>query len=130
VRREALDPNSTQHVLANAPEPTYLSDPPTSGPHQPGRELAGAVDEPLSRPVQVGQLEAGKVLIQYREPLDDDTIDDLVALDERVVVAPNPDLREPIVATAWGNKLECSEVGLADLRDFVDSFVGRTAAEH
>jgi drug/metabolite transporter (DMT)-like permease len=130
VRREALDPNSTQHVLANAAEPTYLSDPPTSGPHQPGRLLSGAVDEPLRRPVQVAQLEEGRVLIQYREPLDPATIDDLVTLDGGVVVAPNPDLREPVVATAWGNKLECSEVDLADLRDFVDSFVGRTAADH
>jgi drug/metabolite transporter (DMT)-like permease len=130
VRREAIDPNSIQHVLANAPEPTYLSDPPTSGPHQPGRELSGAIDEPLSRPVQVGQLEAGKVLIQFREALEDATIDDLAALDDGVVVAPNPDLRDPVVATAWGNKLECSEVDLADLRDFVDSFVGRTSTEH
>lgn len=130
VRREALDPNSTQHVLANAPEPNYLSDPPTSGPHQPGRELSGAVDQPLTRPVQVGQLEIGKILIQYRDELDAETIDELVGLDAEVIVAPNADLREPIVATAWGNKLECSEVELADLRDFVDTFAGRSTVGH
>jgi drug/metabolite transporter (DMT)-like permease len=130
VRTEALDPSSGQHVLSNAPEPTYLSDPPTSGPHQPGRLESGVVDEPLSRPVQVGILEAGQILVQHTDDLDTATTDDLVALGADVVVAPNPDLPAPIVATAWRHKLECQEVELSNLRDFVDSFAGGGAGNH
>jgi drug/metabolite transporter (DMT)-like permease len=130
VRTEALDPNSGQHVLPNAPEPTYLSDPPTSGPHQPGRTQSGVVDEPLSKPVQVGMLEGGQILIQHADELDAATADELVALGPDVVVAPNPDLPAPVVATAWRRKLECSMVELADLRDFVDSYAGQGAGNH
>jgi hypothetical protein len=130
VRTEALDPNSGQHVLPNAPEPTYLSDPPTSGAHQPGALRAGAIDEPLSNPVQVGMLEEGQVLVQYDGELDRQTIDTVVGLRPEVLVAPNPDLPSPVVATAWRHKLECSEIDLADLRDFVDSYAGQGAGNH
>ncbi|MGH9247201.1 MAG: EamA family transporter [Acidimicrobiales bacterium] len=129
VRREALDPDSSQHVLPTAPEPTYLSDPPTSGPHQPN-DISGALSEPLSRPVQVGALEAGRVLIQYDGGLDQATIDDLVVSGPSVVVAPNPDLREPIVATAWRHKLECSEASVDELRDFIDTHAGQQSGDH
>jgi drug/metabolite transporter (DMT)-like permease len=130
TRTEELDPNSNQHVLPNAPPPEYLSDPPTSGPHQPSRELSGVVDEEIPAPVQVGLLEVGGVLIQYDADLEDATLADLADLDPVVVVAPNDDLPEPVVATAWRHKMVCSEASLADLRDFVAEFAGRTAADH
>ena len=130
VRTEALDPDSAQHVLPNAPEPSYLSDPPTSGPHQPGPARSGVVDEPLPSPVQVGLLEAGQVLIQHAEPLDRAQADELAAIDPAVAVVPNPELRSPIVATAWRHKLECFRVELADLRNFVETYAGRGAGNH
>ncbi|MDP8992254.1 MAG: hypothetical protein M3N31_04270, partial [Actinomycetota bacterium] len=33
ARQEPLDPGSAHHLLAGAPEPTYMGDPPTSGAH-------------------------------------------------------------------------------------------------
>jgi drug/metabolite transporter (DMT)-like permease len=130
VRTEALDPNSIQHVLPNAPEPSYLSDPPTSGPHQPGAPVSGVIDDQLSRPVQVGLLEAGSVLIQHRGDIDAAAGDELAAVDPRVVIAPNTDLRSEIVATAWRHKLECSEVDVDDLRDFIETYAGVGAGNH
>ncbi|MEO7557396.1 MAG: DUF3105 domain-containing protein [Acidimicrobiales bacterium] len=102
---EALDSN-LGHVLPGAPEPTYLTDPPTSGPHAPGAAPTGAVDAPLTRPVQVGLLEAGGVLVQYRDAADLDWLRPLAT--GSVVVAPNPDLADRVVATAWLYKQSCS----------------------
>jgi hypothetical protein len=121
---ERVDPGSAIHVLAGAPEPEYATDPPTSGPHAPGPPRTGVLDEPLSRPEQVGHLEAGGVLIQYGE-LDDESILDLATLaGEGVAIAPNPDLPAPVVATAWTRALRCGAVDTGGLQDFIDAHLG------
>lgn len=124
-QQERFDPASGTHVLAGAPDPGYRSDPPTSGPHVPGPVLSGVRDEPLSRPAQVGQLEAGAVLLQHRD-LDADA---LAALEELagdgVVVLPNADLPAPVVATAWLFKLTCGDVDADALGAFVDEHLGQ-----
>lgn len=130
VRREALDPQSAVHVLGGD-EPEYATDPPTSGPHQPGEPLSGVLDEPVPRPVQVGHLEAGGVLIQHRGDLDPEQLAGLRSLaGERVAVAPNPDLPDPVVATAWLFKQRCDAVDVEALRRFVDDHLGRGAGFH
>lgn len=125
IRQEALDPGSLQHVLPGAEEPTYRSDPPTSGPHLPGPALSGVVDEPIDRPVQVGILERGDVLIQH-EGLADGDVEQLESLaGEHVVVAPGTDLPAPVVATAWVFKRTCEEVDTGALREFADERIGQ-----
>ena len=42
-----------------------------------------------------------------------------------VVVAPNPDLPSPVVATAWLAKRTCDGVDLPALRQFVEERIGR-----
>ncbi len=124
-QQERFDP-STNHVLPGAGEPEYLSDPPTSGPHQPGPARRGVLDEPLPRPVQVGQLEAGAVLLQHDDELPDDQLTELEALaGDLVIVAPNADLPAPVVATAWTFKLQCRAVDAAALTDFVADHRGQ-----
>lgn len=130
-RREALDPNFLVHVLPDAPDVTYLSDPPTSGPHQPSPPVSGVVDGPLSRPVQVGLLEAGAVLIQYRPDAGEavrEAVTDLAR--DGVVVAPNADLADPVVATAWQHKRSCSSADVAALEAFIDDHDGDEPALH
>lgn len=126
IQRETLDPAYLVHVLGSDTDVDYASDPPTSGPHQPGPAESGVLDEPLPRPVQVGILERGDVLLQHSPDL---PADDLAALEAlagtRVTVAPNPDLPEPVVATAWVFKRSCSTVDAAALREFIDARVGR-----
>jgi hypothetical protein len=123
--RESLDPAYLVHVLEDADRLDYTSDPPTSGPHQAGPSVSGAVDEPLPRPVQVGVLERGDVLIQHDPDLDATETAALGALaGDRVVVAPNPDLPAPIVATAWLFKRTCGSVDAEALQAFVDERVG------
>jgi drug/metabolite transporter (DMT)-like permease len=126
ARREALDPASANHVLAGSTdEPGYRTDPPTSGPHAPGSPRSGVLDEPLTRPAQVGSLEAGGVLLQHRD-LSDDELADLAALaGDGVAVVPNPDLPERVVATAWLFKQACDAVDVDALQGFVDAHLGQ-----
>ena len=125
--QEALDPGSLTHLLPGAPEPAYSSDPPTSGPHLAGGAPQGAQDEPVPRPAQVALLEAGGVMLQFRDITPAD-LRRLRTLSEReVVVAPNPDLDSPVVATAWRHRLACggaSGPALDDLESFVDTHKG------
>jgi len=125
TRREPLDPAYLVHVVGNE-EIEYTSDPPTSGPHQPGPAVQGVVDVPISRPVQVGILERGDVLLQHDPDLRGTGRADLEALaGDRVVVAPNPDLRDEVVATAWLFKRTCRTVDAAALQEFVQEHVGQ-----
>lgn len=125
IRREALDPSYLVHVLGADVAVDYTSDPPTSGAHQPGPPVDGAVDDPIALPIQVGILERGDVLLQHDPDLG---ADDLAALrdlaGEGVVVAPNPDLPDPIVATAWVYKRTCSAVDVGALEEFIDERAG------
>ena len=124
---EPLDPGSVQHLLPGAPEPAYSSDPPTSGPHLAGGAPQGAQDKPVARPAQVALLEAGGVMLQYRDLTPAD-LRRLRTLSEReVVVAPNPGLASPVVATAWRHRLACggaSGPALDALETFVDTHKG------
>jgi hypothetical protein len=130
ITRESLDPSYLVHVLGDEGDVEYLSDPPTSGPHQPGPPVHGVVDDPLPPPLQVGILERGDVLLQHDPDLDDAAVAELEALaGERVVVAPNPDLDDPVVATAWVFKRTCGSVDRAALEEFVDERVGRGPEE-
>jgi hypothetical protein len=122
--KERLDPGSLRHVLPGAPEPTYLSDPPTSGPHQPGPERHGVLTQTLTRPVQLGLLENGIVVVQYRNLTNAEQAKLNQYAGPNTVVAPNSTLPDKIVVTAWRTKLSCSGVVDAPIRAFVDAHAG------
>jgi hypothetical protein len=119
---EPLDPAVLLHVLPGSPV-TYLTDPPTSGPHA-GAAPSGDVDEALAGPVQVAVLERGDVLVQYSPELGDEEVAFLRDLaGDRVVTAPNDALPAAVVATAWQWKLVCEQIDL----DAIDRFVADRA---
>jgi hypothetical protein len=125
ITRESLDPAYLVHVLGSQTDVTYASDPPTSGPHQPGPAVEGVVHDPISRPVQVGILERGDILLQHVPDLPAAELADLEALGgPGVVVAPNRDLPAPVVATAWTYKRTCTTVDQDELRAFIDDRAG------
>jgi hypothetical protein len=116
---EPLDPTSAIRLLPNAPEPTYATDPPTSGAFVVGASVGATPSEPLSRPVQVGLLAMGKVLVQYDASLSAADVADLQGLaGDDIVVAPNPTIGSPIVATAWRVRQTCELLDLSALRQF------------
>jgi hypothetical protein len=111
---ERLDPRSTIHLFSSAPEPHYLTDPPTSGPHRLGPPFQGVVASPIPRPSQVAMLESGYVILQYRG-LAPRQVAALGAMagDLVTVAPPAGALPSPVVATAWTWKLECGSVAPA-----------------
>lgn len=121
--REELDPASFTHVVDPATA-RFRTDPPTSGPHISIGLPAGVLDEPIPGAVQVGLLERGDVLVQHRDlsPVDTEAVEALAG--DHVVVAPNPDLPAPVVATAWTYKLVCDALDVDALRDFVADHAG------
>lgn len=126
VTRERLDSTYLVHVLEDGADVAYTTDPPTSGPHKPGPEISGVLTEPLARPLQVGALERGDILLQHSPDLPSDQRSRLGALaGPGVVVAPNPDLPSAVVATAWTYKLRCTSVDVAALRRFIDQRAGK-----
>lgn len=125
VTREALDPGFLVHVVSDEGV-EYATDPPTSGPHQPSPAVDGVRSEPLSRPLQVGVLEAGDVLLQHRPDLPAGDLAELRELaGDGVVIAPNPDLDDAVVATAWLHKRTCGAVDADALRDFISARGGK-----
>lgn len=126
---EPLDPGSLTHLLPGAPEPAYATDPPSSGPHLAGPAVSGVQGEALPRPVQVAVLEAGGVMVQHTGDLPSGDLRRLRRLAGRtVVVAPNPDLDSPVVATAWRHRLACggaSGGALDALETFVEAHEGK-----
>ena len=119
---EALDPGSVQHVLPGGPEPSFLTDPPSSGPHLAGGQVSGVQRAPIDRLVQVAVLENGGVVVQHKD-LDGAARRRLEALGDRdVVVAPNPGLPSPVVVTAWQRRLVCGGAGPEEV-DAVERFV-------
>ena len=118
---ERIDPRSSQHLLPDAPEPPYITNPPTSGAHKPGLHPTGVLRQPIERPVQVSMLESGEVLAQYNG-LSAAEVGRLQAVaGDHLSVAPNPTIDEPIVVTAWLWKMTCSRVDMKALRDFVSA---------
>jgi hypothetical protein len=126
--QEKLDSRSALHLFPGAPEPVYQSDPPTSGPHRLGPRPTGIVDTPIDRPVQVAMLEAGDVLIQYKNATDKSALAPLAA--PQVTVAPNPTMSQPVVATAWTWKLSCRAPNTKALRSFVAKHLGVNKPAH
>jgi drug/metabolite transporter (DMT)-like permease len=123
--KEALDPDFRHVLPTGGPEPTYNTDPPTSGPHTPGALPKGVLTEPISRPVQVGALEAGVVLIQVRDVSDNEMNEMRALVTDNVVIVPNSSLPERIVATAWLSKQTCTAVDAAALRGFIRTHAGK-----
>lgn len=128
---EALAPDSLKHVLPGAPEPSYPTDPPTSGPHRTGAStVVGVQSAPLDKATQVGILEEGGILLLHKG---------LSAEDQRrlerqaggdVRVAPYPTLPGPVVATAWQKKLVCQGLDIEALKQFVRDFAGKGSTSH
>lgn len=110
------------HVLPDSPVPTYLTDPPTSGPHVSGLRVTGAQDRPLSGVEQVSTLELGVVIVQYGARIGRDDLARLVELaGDRVTVAPTSRDDDQVIVTGWVTKMTCRGVD----RPAVDAFIAR-----
>jgi hypothetical protein len=126
--QEATDPRSTFHLFPGTPDPAYLSDPPTSGPHRLGPAATGVVTTPIQRSRQVAMLELGYVILQYRD-LSQSSVAALGRLAGPLVTVapaggPLPDRADRVVATAWTWKQVCGGVDPALLTAFITAHRG------
>lgn len=101
---------------------------PTSGDHL-GEAVCGVSDEPLDADTQLASLAAGRVLVQYDpEELAGDDLEALLdwhaGQPDDVVIAPNPQLGSPVVATAWTRRLPLRGVETSFLATFVTAYAG------
>ena len=128
--QERLDPASAIHLLPAAPDPTYATDPPTSGAHRLTGLASlplGVLDHPVPKGLQVALLEKGGVLVQYRAGDATSFSARLAALAQvspLVTVAPAVSLPGRVVATAWTWKTVCAGPDTGALKAFIKRFAG------
>ncbi len=70
-------------------------------------------------------LEAGDVLVQYRDAADAAAVQALGQTG--LTIAPNTTLTKRVVATAWTYKLECGGVDAPALQKFIAAHKGQAA---
>ncbi|MEX2550516.1 MAG: DUF3105 domain-containing protein [Nitriliruptoraceae bacterium] len=112
------------HVSSTTQDPT-----PTSGPHN-GPAICGVQSVPIPADAQIHALEHGAVAFQYLpDALDGAELAGLHELAERyetdVLVAPNPALDSPVVATAWTRRMALDSADLDLLETFATAFRGK-----
>lgn len=104
---EQVDPR-LYHLLPNTPAPSYLTDPPTSGPHIAGLRVSGVQTKPLTGVEQVSTLELNIVIVQYGAKI---SAEDRTALErlagDQLTVAPSGKDDDRVIATGWMTKMTC-----------------------
>lgn len=118
---------------------SYLSNPPTSGPHYGVWANFGVYEERVPRGFYVHSMEHGAVVLAYNCPDGcDDDVEAMVALAEsqpqdpactaftsRVIVLPDPQLDVPFAAAAWGHMLKADCFDEALVAAFVSDHYAR-----
>lgn len=110
---------------------TYSQDVPVGGVHNPEWLNCGIYDQPVRPENAIHSMEHGAVWIAYRPDLPADQVEMLRNLvrqnqaerQERwVLLAPKPDLKDPIVATAWQVQLRLDNAADERLAHFVGEY--------
>lgn len=116
----------SQHIQSVDVPHSYNNDPPTSGAHLSGLAPWGVSTVPITKELQLHNLEDGGVSISYRPDLDKATVDKLAELvrsyPTKVLLAPYPGLSNSIVMTAWNRVDRLDVFDEARIRRFVDTF--------
>jgi hypothetical protein len=110
------------------PHQPYNSDPPTSGPHLPYIAPWGIHAKPLSKELQVHNLEDGGVVVNYRPDCEAQVLEPLKTVVGRyadhVVLAPYPGLDRCIALTAWTRIEKLDQPDERRVSRFIDAYRG------
>lgn len=104
----------------------YDQDPPAGGPHNPVWQNCGFYEEPVRNEHAVHSQEHGAIWITYRPDLAEADLTPLRRLADRqdyLLVSPYPELPAPVVASAWGARVELDGPDDPRLRQFVRRFI-------
>ncbi len=118
-----------EHIpTAETPHVAYTSDPPTSGPHLPHIAPWGVHTRPISKELQVHNLEDGGVVVNYKPQCADQVQAALRTIVDRypnhVVLAPYPGLDRCIALTAWTRIDKMDEVDERRVVRFIEAYRG------
>lgn len=107
------------------PEGEATTGPSPSSGQRETEPSCGMVTDPVTAQRQIDALAAGIVVVQYRDPEHASEVTEALAdRPTQVLVAPNPAVEAPVVATAWGRRLRLQAVDPARLRAFVTAHAG------
>ncbi len=119
----------SQHIQSVEVPHSYNNDPPTSGPHLSGTASWGVSSVPITKELQVHNLEDGGVVINYRPDVDKGMVDKLAELARSypgdILMAPYPGLSNSIVLTAWNRVDRLDALDEARIRRFVNEYRGK-----
>ena len=120
------------HLAQGEAPPDYNSSPATSGRHATSPVPCGIVATQVPDQFQVHNLEHGTVIIQYTPDLLETELTSLQdyarSKPGHILVAPNPDLSDPVVVTSWRRMLRLDSVDLNTIDLYYGEFV-RTGPE-
>jgi len=124
---EEFDDLSSRHVQDPAPSPQPTGDalPPVGGDHDPVWQNCGIYAQPVTTANAVHSLEHGAVWITYRPDIAADQLAALtnLAKDQTyLLLSPFPDLKSPVVLTAWGIQLELEDATDPRAEAFVQKY--------
>lgn len=105
----------------------YNTDPPTSGQHYAQTARWGVHEEPVPNENQVHNLEHGGIVIQYNDSVSEEQVSELESIvnqcDVKLLLAPRPDMEQPIAVTAWTHYQNFDQVDREAIQDFIDAHV-------
>jgi hypothetical protein len=126
---EALDGLIRLAGLSRGHDPDVVYEgnelPPVGGLHDPVWQNCGIYDESVETKHVIHSLEHGAVWITYHPDLPVDDVKDLqdaVRDESFVLLSPYPELKSPVVLTAWGIQLEVDAAGDSRIAQFIDRY--------
>lgn len=125
---EYLVITSREHTDENVDYPTI---PPAGGNHLGIWHTCGIYKVELLDEAAVHSLEHGAVWVTYKPEIAKEEIIKLTTMlssRSKILLSPHPEQVSPIVATAWGRRLEIESSNDLRLEKFVDFFVDGEAA--
>lgn len=118
----------SEHVQTGTPL-DYDDAAPTSGDHYAAAADCGAYSDRPDLPLVVHALEHGTVVLWYDPDVEDEARPRLLEVmeeyDSHVIVAPNPEIDEPVVATAWNRRMRFADIDDPAIDEFADVYRNR-----
>jgi Protein of unknown function (DUF3105) len=118
-------PDGGRAHLLPGQTPSYSSDPPASGAHNPNPQPRGIYDAPIDVTMEVHSLEHGYVIIHYNGIPSDQLkqLQDIVSRDPfKMILSPYPSMPYKVSLTAWDHLETCTGVDTQAIASFVAQF--------
>lgn len=101
--------------------------PPAGGVHRPNWQNCGVYDQPVESAYAIHDLEHGAIWLAYQPEMPAEQVAqlrDIVGDKSYVLMTPYPNLKSPVVMTAWGKQLELNSVEDKRIGRFINQYRG------